>query len=105
MLAYAVQQLRRWLAVEVSEVCAVESGISRQILRKIEAERQFPLKPRLHRVPVGGDDLWRRVRRERRNMLVGGLAHQFGISPESRMLGGASPTVLNQDRANIHQQH
>ena len=59
MLANAVEQLRRRLVAEVRQVRPVERRISRQVLREVEAERYLALKPRLHRVPVGGDHLRR----------------------------------------------
>jgi hypothetical protein len=76
MLANAIDQLGRWLVAKVSQVRAIKSDVTRQALRQIEAERDFPLEPRLHRVPVARDNLQRLAIGKRRNVLIEDLGNQ-----------------------------
>src|ERR1700722_5947629 len=57
MLADAEEQLGGGLIVEIGEIGSVEGGVCREVLREVEAEGNLALKPGLHCVAVGGDDL------------------------------------------------
>jgi hypothetical protein len=76
MLGDAVEQLGSRLVLEISQVRTVKRCVSRQVIRKVEAESDLSLKPRLYGVPIGGDDLRGRVRRKRSNMLIANLGHK-----------------------------
>jgi hypothetical protein len=52
VLTDGIEKLCDWLIVQISEVRTVEFCIIGQIVGKIEAERQFTLKPWLDRMPV-----------------------------------------------------
>jgi len=103
MLPNAIKQLRSRLIANIGQICPIEFGIGGQLIRKVEAERQFALKPGFHRMPVSGDDLRRRTGREPGNMLVGNLRHQrsgFG-SCVLRLLG----VSLENENRNSYQQY
>src|SRR5277367_5603770 len=76
MLPNAVEQLGDGLVVQVRQISPIESGIGGQILRQIKAERYLPLKPRLHRVPVGRNHLRRQVPSEHGEVLIEYFSNQ-----------------------------
>jgi hypothetical protein len=79
MLANAVDQLGRGLVSKVSQVCAIESGVTGQALRQIEAERDPSLEPWLYCVTVGGNDLQRLAIGKRGNVLIEDLGDQGSL--------------------------
>ena len=76
MLADAEQQLRSRLVPQIRQIRAIQRHILRQILRQIEAERNLPLEPRLHRMPVRRHHLRRSIRCQRGHMLIADFRHQ-----------------------------
>lgn len=71
------------LLVEIRNPCSYQREGRTLEFRQVEGERDPPLKPRFHRVPVSGDDFHRVCARQSRHMEIGKLGECLRFLPPS----------------------
>src|ERR1700722_18959714 len=74
MLAHLIDQMRARHLPQISDPASEQGKLRSLQLRQIEAERNLPLKPWLHGMPVGGYHVYRRGAGESAHVQVGDLA-------------------------------